>query len=38
MPTPSLDSYFPEVSAQDLLKLAANSSFRGKKNENFLHF
>ena len=31
MLTPSLDSYFPEVSAQFLLKLAANSFFRGKK-------
>ena len=34
MLTPSLDSYFPEMSAQVLLKLAANSSFRGKKYEN----
>ena len=32
MLTPSLDSYFPEMSAQVLLKLAANSTSRGKKN------
>ena len=34
MLTPSLDSYFSEVSAYVLLKEAANSSFKGKKYEN----
>ena len=34
MLTASLHSYFPEVSAQVSRKLAANSSFRGKKYEN----
>ena len=37
MLTPSLDSYFPEASAQVLLKLVANSSFRSKKYE-YLEF
>ena len=32
---PNLDTYFLEVNAQVLLKLAAKSSFRGKKNLKF---